>query len=67
VTEGGSSGSPLMNQSNGRFRGQLWGGASYCGYPYTDYYGRFDQAWSYVKTYLDPTNTNATSIAGYDP
>ena len=67
VTEGGSSGSPLMNQSNGRFRGQLWGGASFCGNPVNDYYGRFDQAWSYVKTFLDPANTNATTIAGYDP
>lgn len=67
VTEGGSSGSPLMNQSNGRFRGQLWGGASYCGYPFNDYYGRFDQAWSYVRTHLDPGNTNVTTLAGLDP
>ena len=67
VTEGGSSGSPLMNQSNGRFRGQLWGGASFCGNPVNDYYGRFDQAWSYVRTQLDPGNTNVTSLAGLDP
>jgi len=67
ITEGGSSGSPLMKQSDGRFRGQLWGGASYCGYPFNDSYGRFDMAWSACRTYLDPLGTNPTSIGGYDP
>jgi hypothetical protein len=67
VTEGGSSGSPLMNQSNGRFRGQLWGGASFCNNPVNDYYGRFDQAWSYCSSALDPLGTGATSIGGFDP
>jgi hypothetical protein len=66
VTEPGSSGSPLMD-ATGHFMGQLYGGASYCGYPYDDYYGRFDQAWSAVKGWLDPGNTNATAIDGFDP
>lgn len=67
VTEGGSSGSPLMNQSDGRFRGQLWGGAAYCGYPFNDSYGRFDQAWAACRPFLDPLGGNPLSIAGYDP
>lgn len=66
VTEGGSSGCPLMD-NQGRFIGQLCCGAAYCGYPYDDYYGRFDQAWNAVKTWLDPNNSNVTAIAGFDP
>ncbi|MBL8695502.1 MAG: hypothetical protein JNJ88_15530 [Planctomycetes bacterium] len=66
VTEGGSSGSPLMTPA-GLFIGQLWGGQSYCGFPYNDYYRRFDLAWSGVRSYLDPTGSNATSIGGFDP
>jgi lysyl endopeptidase len=67
VTEGGSSGSPLMNQSNGYFRGQLWGGASFCGNPVNDYYGRLDMAWSAVRTYLDPLGGNPATWPGLDP
>ena len=56
-----------MSQSGRYFIGQLWGGASYCGFVFDDYYGRFDQAWSNVQTFLDPGNTGATTLAGYDP
>ncbi|HZL98836.1 MAG TPA: IPT/TIG domain-containing protein [Planctomycetota bacterium] len=66
VTEGGSSGCPLMT-SSGRFIGQLYGGASFCGFPYDDYYGRLDLAWNSVKTWLDPANTGVTTIGGHDP
>ena len=67
VTEGGSSGSPLFNQS-GRIIGQLAGGSAYCtgttnngGY---DFYGRIGVSWDYgptpetrLKDWLDPLNT----------
>jgi len=66
VTEPGSSGCPLYD-NNGRFIGQLWGGAAYCGYPYNDYFGRLDRAWSRVSANLDPIGSGATSINGYDP
>lgn len=66
VTEPGSSGSPLMD-SSGHFLGQLYGGASFCGFPFDDYYGRFDLAWTSVKTWLDPAGTGVLSINGFDP
>jgi len=66
VTEPGSSGCPLMT-STGRFLGQLYGGESYCGFPYNDYYGRLDQAWPAVKAWLDPANTGVLAIDGFDP
>jgi len=53
--------------SAGRFIGQLFGGAAYCGFPFDDYYGRFDLAWSGVGTYLDPGGSGVTSINGFDP
>jgi hypothetical protein len=66
VTEPGSSGSPLYTPQ-GRFIGQLYGGASYCGFPFDDYYGRFDLAWPSISTYLDPLGSGATTIDGFDP
>jgi hypothetical protein len=66
VTEPGSSGCPLMTPT-GRFIGQLFGGESFCGFPFNDYYGRLDQAWASVKTWLDPANTNVNAIDGFDP
>ena len=66
VTEPGSSGSPLMTPG-GRFIGQLYGGYSYCDYPFDDFYARFEFAWTKVKSYLDPLGTNPTTIGGYDP
>lgn len=69
TTEGGSSGSPLMNQ-NHLVVGQLHGGDSGCA-PITKYYGRFDVSWDYggvatrrLKDWLDPGNTGIMQIAG---
>lgn len=66
VTEGGSSGSPLLDNL-GRFIGQLCCGAATCSYPYDDYYGRLDAQWSQISAWLDPAGTGATTLAGYDP
>ncbi len=74
--EPGSSGSPLYDQ-NKRIIGQLYGGPSYCGAPLSsmnDYYGKFSTSWlgggtnsSQLKFWLDPTNSNATTLDGFDP
>jgi hypothetical protein len=75
-TEGGSSGSPLYDQ-NKRIIGQLYGGPSYCGAPASqmnDFYGKFSTSWlgggtnsTQLKFWLDPNNTGATTLDGYDP
>jgi hypothetical protein len=75
-TEGGSSGSPLYDQ-NKRIMGQLFGGPSYCGAPASsmfDNYGKFSTSWlgggtnsTQLKFWLDPTNSGATVLDGYDP
>ena len=75
TTEGGSSGSPLFDQ-NKRIIGQLWGGGASCSnLSAPDYYGRVSSSWlpagsinsSQLKFWLDPNNTNASFINGYDP
>jgi hypothetical protein len=75
TTEGGSSGSPLYDQ-NQRIIGQLWGGGASCmNLNAPDYYGRFSNSWNpagsnstnHLKSWLDPGNTGATAINGYDP
>lgn len=66
VTEGGSSGSPLLDP-NGRLIGQLCCGQATCNFPFNDFYGRFDQAWAGVKNALDPLGTNPVFIDGFDP
>jgi lysyl endopeptidase len=75
VTEGGSSGSPLFDQ-NHRIIGQLHGGASACGAPnLSDEYGKFSVSWNpsgsnnsgQLKFWLDPNNSGAQFIDGYDP
>jgi hypothetical protein len=75
VTEGGSSGSPLFDQ-NHRIIGQLHGGASACGASVlSDEYGKISVSWnpsgsnssSQLKFWLDPNNTGAQFIDGYDP
>lgn len=77
TTESGSSGSPIFDH-NKRIIGQLYGGTAGCsgtnpnnGY---DYYGRFDVSWTggtssavRLKEWLDPLNTNALVLDGYDP
>lgn len=69
VTEGGSSGSPLFDQSH-RVVGQLAGGPSDCstGSIKEDVYGRFDDSWTgggtnstRLSNWLDPTGTNAVT------
>ncbi len=75
VTEGGSSGSPLF-RDNGLIIGTLSGGSSYCtAQTDPDYYGRFEYHWNsngatadvQLEPWLDPANTNPTTLAGYDP
>ena len=76
VTEPGSSGSPLYNKHH-QFVGQLFGGPSFCGCNDTDkndYFGKFSTSWNadtaihaQAKHWLDPQNTGAISIAGFDP
>jgi len=74
-TEGGSSGSPLFN-SAGRQVGTLTGGtAANCVDGSIFDYGKFFYHWdktgtgptTQLKTWLDPTSTNATTANGYDP
>jgi hypothetical protein len=73
VTEPGSSGSPLYN-ADGRFIGQLHGGASACGATgnnLSDIYGRFSVSWTgggtnstRLSNWLDAGNTGAMAIDG---
>ncbi|MFH2144328.1 MAG: T9SS type A sorting domain-containing protein [Bacteroidota bacterium] len=72
VTEGGSSGSPLFNNSS-RIIGTLTGGGSYCtASTYPDYYGKFSYHWESngttddkkLKPWLDPNNTGITTLDG---
>lgn len=72
TTEGGSSGSPLFNQ-NKLIVGQLYGGSASCTSITEDHYGRFDVSWNTgttaatrLRDWLDPNNTNTTTLAGAD-
>lgn len=78
ITEGGSSGSSIFNGTNKLVVGTLTGGASGCNVPNSnkyDLYGMFSQHWTVngtadnrqLKPWLDPTNSNVESLAGYDP
>lgn len=70
VTEHGSSGAPLLNQSK-KIVGQLSGGPSYCNAPaglMKDAFGRFDNSWTGLGTnatrlsnWLDPSNFGNTT------
>lgn len=75
TTEGGSSGSPLFDQ-NHRIIGQLWGGGASCSnLSSPDYYGRVANSWNpagsdqtnQLKYWLDPNNSGATFVDGFDP
>lgn len=73
TTEGGSSGSPLFNQ-DGNIIGQLYGGSASCNSISEDFYGRFDISWDNgsgptdeLQSWLDPCNTGAEVLFGYDP
>lgn len=72
VTEGGSSGCPILD-SEGRLLGQLTGGEATCNTPASpDYYGQFRYSWDQIsvadstklKPWLDPDNTGITSLNG---
>ncbi len=75
VTEGGSSGSPILN-SAGLVVGTLSGGSSSCSSLNSpDYYGKFNYHWSSngttnikkLQPWLDPSNSNTSTLPGYDP
>ncbi|HBS88164.1 MAG: hypothetical protein A2W91_05185 [Bacteroidetes bacterium GWF2_38_335] len=72
VTEGGSSGSPIFNNSS-LVVGTLTGGSSYCDAPNDpDIYGKFSYHWesngttsaAQLKPWLDPSSTGATTCPG---
>lgn len=74
VTEGGSSGSPIFNNS-GLIVGQLSGGSSFCTSPSSpDSYGKISYSWSscgatpqlQLAPWLDRTGTGATTLTGLD-
>ncbi len=73
VTEGGSSGSPIYNNT-GRIVGTLTGGGASCQDLLSpDFYGKFSVHWSsngtsaesQLRPYLDPDNTGAQSMNGF--
>lgn len=76
ATEGGSSGSPLLDNQK-RIVGTLTGGQSYCSSPKgPDLYASLNKVWDFVdnnvtpislKSILDPENSGALSIEGYNP
>jgi V8-like Glu-specific endopeptidase len=70
VTENGSSGGALFDPSHNVI-GTLTGGDALCGYPYNDYFARFDLAWNFrpdasrqLKYWLDPLNTGVSRLDG---
>jgi lysyl endopeptidase len=76
TTEPGSSGSPAYDP-NHHIVGQLFAGTSACGAPpqdQFDVYGKFSTSWGNgslpslrLKDWLDPDNTCATILDGYNP
>lgn len=73
VTEGGSSGAPLFDESQNVI-GTLSGGRASCGYPKDDYYQKLYHAWAdytdtdqQLKTWLDPMGFGIRWYGGFDP
>lgn len=73
TTEPGSSGSGLFNTDH-RLVGDLTGGDASCDYNFNDYFQKFSISWDrypdsskQLKYWLDPLNTGALTINGYDP
>lgn len=76
ATEGGSSGSPLLD-NNKRIVGTLTGGESYCSSPKgPDLYASLNKVWSFtddnvtpvsLQSFLDPENSGVLEIDGYNP
>ena len=75
VTEGGSSGSPLLN-ANKQIVGDLSTGSSACSPAFllngSDFYGKFSYSWDQngntsnrqLKPWLDPSNSGVTTLDG---
>jgi len=69
TTEGGSSGSPLLDQ-NKRITGQLHGGYASCSSITSDWYGKFAMSWdggsasNRLRDWLDPNNTGVLTLDG---
>lgn len=72
VTEGGSSGSPLINPT-GQVIGTLTGGGSYCSSPeLSDYFGKISYSWqsngtadsNQLRPWLDPLQSGVTRLSG---
>lgn len=73
TTEPVSSGSPLFDALH-RVIGQLHGGQASCNFNFNDYYGTLFHSWTgggtpatSLQSWLDPLNTGAVTISGYDP
>jgi len=73
TTEPGSSGCAIFNQDK-KIIGDLTGGEADCALPIEDYFTRFSFAWDkyssknqQLKYWLDPVNTGAGVLDGYDP
>lgn len=73
TTEGGSSGSPLLNEDQ-RIVGNLTGGDANCFNPVNDYFSKFYLNWDYypepnmqLKFWLDPDGTNLQTLDLYNP
>jgi len=75
VSEGGSSGSPIFNNS-GRVLGTLTGGNTSCSNTSgQEYYGKFSYHWQsnggssayQLEPWLDPNSSGVTYLDGYDP
>ncbi|MEN8224466.1 MAG: T9SS type A sorting domain-containing protein, partial [Bacteroidota bacterium] len=73
VTEGGSSGSPVFDNT-GKVVGTLTGGAASCSNLLEpDFYGKFSSHWdangsandSWLKPWLDPENSGVQSLEGF--
>ena len=72
TTEGGSSGAGLFD-ANAHLVGTLSGGQASCDNSINDYFARLNKYWNYLSTdtlqvahWLDPDNTGATQLNGFD-
>lgn len=64
-TEGGSSGSGLLTFDGSQYllRGGLWGGDAACSAPTaSDYFSRFDIAYTTLRAWLQPTNAPTFNV-----
>jgi hypothetical protein len=75
VTEGGSSGSPIFNNTKQIIGTLTGGGASCSNTSAADFYGKVSYHWesngtansARLRPWLDPVGTNPFSLGGYDP